>query len=386
MHETSTGFIASGGGRGPLSTTILMDALSVDPVPTIDDQTVRVMLRTTAAGRQVMVKLTNRYSTEPLTIDAAHMALRDRDGAIAVNTDRMILFGGSPMVRMGAGAETWSDPVDLAVARGDTIAISLYVKARVTPATQSGRCNLSWMTHYISRHGDYTSHMNMPPATPGPSTTHTILFVAEVRVRPPGRAATIVTLGDSITEGACSTVENGDWPDLLSDRLPTLPDGTAVSVFNAGIGSGRLLSDGAGLRGILRLEEILKLPRVRWITVLMGVNDISYEHADAAAFISAYRGAIERAHAAGVKLIGIPILPFRGSYKDVGVNWATAESVNAWIRSPSSGFDAIIDFEPVLGDPARPGYLRSDLTQEGVHPNQAGQTAMADSIDLTIFR
>ena len=382
----SSGFIASGGGRGPLSTTITTDSTFVDHVPTIDHQTVRVMLRTTAAGSRIMVKLTNRYGAEPLEIGSAHVAVRSSDSGIVAESDRPLLFGGSAAVRIEAGAETWSDPADLHVGRGDTLAISLYVNALVTPTTQSGRSNVSWMTHYLSRPGDYTSHTTFPAATSGPATTHTILFVAEVRVRPAGPAATLVTLGDSTTEGACSTSENGDWPDLLSDRLPSLPDGTIVSVFNAGIGSGRLLTDGAGLRGSRRLEELLRMPRVRWVTILMGVNDISYEHAEAAAFVSAYKQAIAQAHAAGVKLFGIPILPFRGSYKDVGTNWLTAQAVNAWIRSPGSGFDAVIDFESVLGDPARPGYLKAALTADGVHPNQAGQTAMANAVDLSIFR
>jgi hypothetical protein len=58
-----------------------------------------------------------------------------------------------------------------------------------------------------------------------------------------GPAAAIVALGDSITEGACSSFDaNGDWPDLLAGKLPLLPDGTAVSVLNAGIGSGRFAS------------------------------------------------------------------------------------------------------------------------------------------------
>ena len=380
-------FIAAGGGRGPLSTTITTTATTVDSVPTVDHQTVRVMLRTTVAGSAVMVKLTNLFSGVPLPIGAAHLAIRSAAGAIVPESDRTLSFAGTPTVTVAAGAEIWSDAVELQVARGDTLAISLYVDDQLTPATESGRGNLIWMKHYLSATGDYTSSETMPPATSGPSTTHTILFVAEVRVRASAPAATLVTLGDSITESATSTAENGDWPDLLSDRLPALADGTAVSVFNAGIGSGRFMScDGAGLRGSLRLRQLLELPQVRWITVLMGVNDISYEQVSASDLIAAYQDAIAAAHAAGVKLIGIPILPFKGSTKDVGTNWATAEAVNAWIRSPDSGFDAIIDFEPLLGDPDNPGKMKPSLTSDNVHPNQAGYTAMANAIDLSIFR
>ena len=149
-------------------------------------------------------------------------------------------------------------------------------------------------------------------------------MVYEVQVLSPGLAASIATLGDSITEGACSSVDaNGDWPDLLAARMPALADGTSVAVFNAGIGSGRFAaSDGAGLRGLTRLDELLTLPNVRWITILMGVNDISYEEVDAAFLEEAYTQAIAKAHAAGKKIIGIPILPFGHSVKDVGENTA----------------------------------------------------------------
>src|SRR5207253_975928 len=135
----------------------------------------------------------------------------------------------------------------------------------------------------------------------------------EVQVLSPGPAATLVALGDSITEGACSNIDaNSDWPDLISARLPWLvSDGTSVGVANAGIGSGRFASsDGAGLRGLTRLDEMLTLPQVRWVTVLMGVNDISYELVDASFLEDAYSQAIVKAHAAGVKIVGIPIFPF----------------------------------------------------------------------------
>jgi lysophospholipase L1-like esterase len=379
-------FVAAGGGRGPLSTTIVTSYTFVDPVPTVNNQTMRVMLRTTAGGSQVAVKLTNRFSSVALPVGAAHVAIQSMGGTIVSGSDRTLTFSGAGGVTIPANAEVWSDPASLAVTHGDTLAISVYVTGNLTPTTESGRGNLSWMKHYLSGTGNHTSDPTMSGAT----TTHTILFVAEVRVLPATPAATLVTLGDSITEGACSSAPNGDWPDLLSDRLPTLPDGTPVSVFNAGIGSGRFQSsDGAGLSGIKRLPELLALPSVRWVTILMGVNDISYEGTDENNhnlnnLINAYQSAITQAHAAGVKVIGIPILPFRHSTKDVGTNWATAQTVNAWIRAPGH-FDAVIDFEPVVGDPGDPGSMKASLTCDHVHPNQAGYTAMANAIDLAIF-
>jgi lysophospholipase L1-like esterase len=85
-----------------------------------------------------------------------------------------------------------------------------------------------------------------------------------------------------------------------------------------------------------------------------------------------------------VRVAGVPILPIRRSTKDVGTNEATREAVNTWIRT-SGAFDRVIDFEPVMADPADPLSIKSSLTCDHVHPNAAGYKAMADSIDLSIF-
>jgi lysophospholipase L1-like esterase len=347
------------------------------------------MAHLTTGGSQVRVRLSQRFSSDSLGVEAAHVAIRSTGSAILPETDRALTFAGSASVTVPAGGDVWSDPVELATGAGQDLAISLYVPGPFVPTTEGGRGQIK--TAYYKT-GNLVSAASMPSS----GTTRQIFGVYEVQVLSPGPAAAIVALGDSITEGACSSIDaNGDFPDLLAARLPSLADGTGVAVLNAGIGSGRFASsDGAGLRGLTRLDELLTLPAVRWVTVLMGVNDISYEHVDSAFLEDAYSQAITKAHLAGVKIIGIPILPFGNSTKDVGDNKQIAQDVNAWIRAQDKrlgalepSFDAVIDLEPVVIDPVDPGWaILSTLTCDHVHPNQAGYRAIGAAIPLDVFQ
>lgn len=376
------------GGRGPLSTTITTDHTFTDAVPDLSGCTLRVMARATTGGSRVRVLFSQRFSSDALEVRDAHVAIRSSGSGIAAGTDRSLTFGGVAIAVVPAGRELWSDPVALNVAAGQDLAISVYLPGAFTPTTEGGRGRVK--TAYIET-GNHVS----APSLPSASTTRQVFAVYQVQVFSPGPVATIATLGDSITEGACSDIDaDGDWPNLLAGRLPSLRNGTAVAVLNAGIGSGRFASsDGAGLRGLVRLDELLALPDVRWVTLLMGVNDISYEHVTSSFLQDAYSQAIARAHAAGRKIIGIPILPFGHSVKDVGDNKQVAQAVNAWIRAhdkrlgaPEPSYDAVVDLEPVLKDPEDTAWaLRPGLTCDKVHPNQVGYRAIANAFPLDVF-
>jgi lysophospholipase L1-like esterase len=130
------------------------------------------------------------------------------------------------------------------------------------------------------------------------------------------------------------------------------------------------------------------------VVLLEGINDISFpnvpgtpaaQRISAEDLISGYRLLIEQAHLHGIRILGGTILPWEG----VWTYSASAEririAVNDWIRS-SGAFDAVIDFDAATRDPSHPSRLLARFDSgDHVHPNDAGNRAMADTIDLKAF-
>ncbi len=352
---------------------------------TFDHQTFRLNVFAKLAGSQARVKFTNKFGAEPLQIGAAHIAMRANGPAIVPASDKPLTFGGSPSVTLAPGEEKWSDPATIDIGQHTDVAISVYINQTIKPTTFHPT---GLKTMYLSGPGDITAAESMNKPVRGPTTTNALYFVSGLQVMAPARTHVIITFGDSITDGAASNIDTDtSWPDLLSKRLPALADGTPVSVINMGIGSNRIVSaDAAGPAGVKRFDDdVLSRTNVTHVIVFEGINDISYEHATAAQLIGADKQLIAKAHAKGLKIYGATLLPILHSTKWSDENEATRAAVNQWIRTAGE-FDAVLDFEKAVQDPAEPLSIRADLTRDHVHPNSAGYKLIADSINLDLFK
>jgi lysophospholipase L1-like esterase len=355
---------------------------------TFDNQTLRLNVFAQLGGTQARVKFTNKFTTVPLTVDAAHMALRTTGAAIDPATDHVLTFKGQGKVTIAPGEELWSDPVPLPIKQHTDVTISVFIPDSYRP---TGFHPTGLKTSYIAA-GDLTAAATLPTSGGrggrGPNRSiDQVFLVSGLQVLAPTNTRVIVTLGDSITDGAASATDaNASWPDILSKRLPKLPDGTPVAVINMGIGSNRFVSaDQAGPTGTKRFDDdVLARPNVTHLIIMEGINDISYEHVKPEVLIDAYKAAIAKAHAKGIKVFMATLLPIQNSVKDTPENLATQQAVNQWIRS-GEGFDGVIDFEKVIQDPQNPLRIRANLTGDFVHPNTQGYKLMGDSIDLKLF-
>jgi len=113
------------------------------------------------------------------------------------------------------------------------------------------------------------------------------------------------------------------------------------------------------------------------------------ENVSAEEIIEGHLQLIARAHAQGLRIYGGTLTPFEGTIFP-GYFSAAGEvkrqAVNRWIRT-SGAYDAVIDFDAAIRDPLQPTrMLPAYDSGDHLHPNDAGYRAMADAIDLSLFR
>ncbi len=349
------------------------------PAPGLTGSTLRQVFHVSIGGPVIRLHCSNAFGDAPLTITAAHIARSRGASAIDTAADRKLTFAGMDSLLIPAGAAATSDPLAYEVAPLSDLTVTLQI--RTAPAALTGHPG-SRTTSYLQT-GNWVTASDLPEAA---TTDHWYLLTG---LDVEANGAAVVTLGNSITDGRGSgTNRNDRWPDNLARRLQADPRTRNVAVLNAGIGG----NAGLGPTALSRLDrDVLRQAGARWLIVLEGVNDIgNAREPDSAAKVAqgltaAYREIIDRAHAAGLRVYGATVTPFGGSQYDGVEREAARQVVNQWIRT-SGAFDAVIDFDAVLRDPAQPTrLLPSTDTGDHLHPNEDGYRMMADAIDLTLF-
>ena len=357
--------------------------------PTLQDQTVRMIAHASLGGRRVRVALANALEKPTLTVGAAHVALRANAAAIVPASDRALTFSGRASTVVPPGTIVVSDPVDLAVPALADLAVSLYLPEATGLPT----------VHPDGMHTAYIAAGNASGAATltATATTTAYLWLASIDVLTPADAGAVVAFGDSITDGVGATLDSDRaWPSRLAAKLAAGNGAAPRSVVNVGLSGNRLLRPGFGVSALARFDrDVLGHAGVRWMTVLLGINDITFPAVPGAAptesvtaddLIWGLRQIIERAHRHGIQVAGATIMPVEGvnTYTEAGEG--IRQAVNRWIRT-GQAYDAVIDFDAAVRDPAHPGRLRAEFDPgDHVHPNDAGNTAMADAIDPSVFR
>jgi lysophospholipase L1-like esterase len=374
------------------SSQMTPDEKSTLPDADFTNATLRHIIRVTAPGNRIRIRLSNAFGKAPLRFGAVEVAKSAANDSARIQPDtrRVVTFAGQATVTLPAGADYVSDPIDMAVDGMTDLAISTWQAEASTGQTShpGARAN-----SYIAK-GNRVADADL--ASPQIVTRWYNLAGVEVEGKTKGA---IVTFGDSITDGyGVQPNTNARWPDTLIRRLNEAK--IPLSVLNQGIGGNRLLLDGAGPNGLARLErDVLAQPGVKYLIVLEGVNDLGTLTRDAPVtpeehtalvnrLIASYRQIIDRAHAHGVTVYGATVLPYTGNgyYHPDAANEADRQAINAWIRTPGN-FDGVIDFDALTRDPSDPSRMKAEYDSgDHLHPSIAGYKAMGEYIDLKLFR
>ena len=359
------------------------------------NQTLREVVRASAGGDQVRVRISNSFGTDTLAIGEARIALSASGSSIVPGTDRLLTFSGQRSINVPAGAPVLSDPVRLDLKALSDLAVSIYLPNATAVETST----LFQGASYVSlSSGNHSAAIDLP----SPSPVFAWPFLSGVNVSSSKKGASIVAFADSATL-------TSEWPRFLGERLQARSATEHLGVVSVALAGNRLLHNSASPSGapnpqwgqslLTRFDrDVLAQAGVGHVIVFIGLNDIAgpgafYPLSEAISvedLITGFRQLIARAHEQGLTIQACTLPPLGGNTSlpgyDTPANEARRVALNGWIRS-SGEFDGVIDVDRVLRDPAHPTRLLP-LYDSGdhLHPNAEGGRAIANAIDVRVFR
>jgi lysophospholipase L1-like esterase len=346
------------------------------------DKTLRQIVHTSISGTAARIQLSNAFGSKQVVINDVHLANRSSGSSVDPASDHAVLFGGQTSVTIQPGALALSDSVGFTVSALSDIAVSFHLADSTGANTyhQQGT-----QTNYVAS-GDVSGSKDLS----NPSTMGSYYLLANLDVKNKNALGALVTLGASITDGVASSGDqNRRWPNDLAVRLNMA--NLVIGVLNQGISGNTLLHDGAGQSAINRFQrDVLNQPDVAWVIFSDDpINDLgaTTNRPTGAQLIAGLQQLVTSAHQAHLKYLCSTLTPFEGSGGWSADGETARGQINAFVRSATSGCDGVVDQDTATHDPANPTkYLPAYDAGDHLHPNDAGLQAIANAIDLSLFK
>lgn len=394
------------------------DALITHPITSL---TVRVAFAPHWDGELMRLRLSNRYSDLPVTIENLHIAREARTGEpeMVAGSECLLTFNGESRVTLAGGESVLTDTIAYPIRSFERVGVSFFAPEATLQITRHLNANEYLYNSFPGDHAADPSGEAFVQVPDGYASNFLAIEALEVAATP--EVSTLVAVGDSITDGSGATVNFSSsgademtatdqrYPNHLQARI--LDAGLPITVANAGIGGNALLRDGwlpqFGVNLLQRLDyDVLEVTGATHVLAMIGTNDFGNPSlglpVTAEEMIAGFEELIQRVHAAGLQIVLGTIPPAEGTITEglpgaselpVGIpllhGTAAAregrDAVNSWIRQQTLS-DGVVDFDACLEDPERPGYLAEEYNSgDNLHPNPAGYAAMADCVDLNLF-
>ena len=345
------------------------------------DQTVRQSVRLGRGGSRVRLELSNEFGTEPLVIDEIALNNPRTGGTVPA------LQSGDVRWEIPDGQTAISDPLDLPVRPGDELIIDCLIAGRTPPGSY---------LHSAQRTAAAAPGNQLgKPQFAGAERFASLYWISRVLVDEPASGPVIIAIGDSITRGDGTSIDKEQrYPDHLQRRLLAAGLGNAV-VLNAGHGGNRLLRPVAGPSMTDRYaRDVLAITEATHVIVLAGTNDIGLplllgqSRPEPDEIVNGLLALAGRAHDRGITPVLAtipPILASRYEFYVADGTEHTRRTVNDAITSQHDW--PVADFSAALAAPDDPSRLNPAYDSgDGIHPNDPGAQAMADVVNLTLFK
>jgi lysophospholipase L1-like esterase len=337
-----------------------------------NNQTLRMVVRTSLGGTSLRLHLSNRFASSSAVIGHVTIGTQMNGGSTQESTPLNVTFGGASALTLGPGASAVSDPIPLTTGPATRLLVSIYIPPGANMVTS--RHDVAEETNFNSNGGDAASTQYYP-------TSNTFGFYALLDGLdvPAAAPSTVVAIGDSITDGLHTDSDTDTrWPDYLSARAAA----AGLAVTDQGIsGSAVTFDQSFALSEVNRwTTDVLNQPGACAVIDAGGINDIR-GGVSAATLIAAKQQLTATTHAAGLKYFLTTLTAITGSTGDSPAEETQLAAYNAWVRGGSTGADGYFDFDAAIdaGGSIKPVYDSGDH----LHPNSAGAAALANIIDVS---
>ena len=347
-----------------------VQAMSHTRTAEAQNETCRQMIRTTATGTVIRLRLSNVMSPTPLSLAAVTVGIRAVGSALA-GPPKLVTVGGSATPVIPPHRVVTTDPVELPVAVGQDVAVTFAVTGTARLTEHLLGAATGWCSGPNT--GDHSADPTQDPF--GQQSREGLVVEAlEVKTTKP-RTDGILAVGDSLTDPPLPPDTYQRWTDVVAARLHR-------PVGNLAIGGNRvLLKGGYGDPLTQRFSrDVLDRPGTGTLVIFAGTNDVS-TGITAAELTSHLAQLCRQASARHLRVVLVTLAP---AWKRTAAKEQVRQQVNAWIRTTPYA-DLRVDADRLVRDPERPTHLLPAYDfGDGLHLSAAGHRVLGQAIGTAL--